>query len=409
MPPFVRSADYTYDLPADRIAAFPVTPRDAARLLVCDRGQTAHHRYADLPHLLPPDVLLVFNDTRVIPARLFFRRATGALIELFLLQPVAPSPVVGQAMAQTAQCTWQCLIGNRKRWAAGEVLVGTWPHADGPLVLHATLTDPEQAHVALRWTPAALPFAEVVQTIGALPLPPYLRREATAADYDTYQTVYARQAGAVAAPTAGLHFTPDLLDALAAAGIARDFLTLHVSAGTFRPLSTDNAADHAMHHEQLVVRRDNVRQWLGPRRLVAVGTTSLRTLESTYWLGVRWLQAPDAARRDGFALDQHFAYADHAQPLPTRHEALHAVLDWMDSVGTDELPGQTALYVMPGYRFRMVDGLITNFHQPGSTLLLLVAALVGDAWRDLYAEALAQGYRFLSYGDGSLLWPAARD
>lgn len=402
----IRISDYSYELPEDRIAKHPLAQRDASRLLVYAHGEIRHRRFFQLPEALPPGSQLVFNDTRVIRARLEFRRASGARIEIFLLHPIDP-PDLERAMQASGSALWACIIGNRKRWKPGEVLER---HADtpgGPVRIEALLEGPAPDAVRLRWTPAGLLLPEVLDRIGQVPLPPYLGREAEEPDTEAYQTVYARHPGAVAAPTAGLHFTEPLLAQLDAAGTVRTTVTLHVSAGTFLPVKHDDARQHEMHAEHLAVGRESLAALLqhgGPR--IAVGTTALRTLESLYWLGVRALREPLQPDADGLLhLGQWEAYAEQPQPLPSREAALQALAGWLSGQAADTLRADTQLMIMPGYQIRMADGLITNFHQPGSTLLLLIAALIGDRWRQVYQEALDTGYRFLSYGDSSLLLP----
>ncbi|MBX2963610.1 MAG: S-adenosylmethionine:tRNA ribosyltransferase-isomerase [Cyclobacteriaceae bacterium] len=393
----IAIADYTYELPEERIAHVPLSDRDASKLLICRKGLIEHNRFTSLPEYLPGNTILFFNNTRVIPARIFFQKNTGATIEIFLLQPHKPSALLAEAMQATEACQWVCTIGNLKRWKAHDKLVK--PFEGGELT--AELIDRNNGLVALAWTPAHLSFAEVVTKVGVTPLPPYIKREAQENDQSRYQTVYSDQEGAVAAPTAGLHFTDSLLNKLQTLGIKKDFLTLHVSAGTFQPVKTTNALEHEMHQEQVLVTRGNIENLLHQERfIVAVGTTSMRTLESVYWFGVKLLTNENA----DFVIDQHFAYQAHHN-LPDKKEALLAVKHYMMRNNLDTLVGHTSIYILPGYTFRICQGLITNFHLPGSTLMLLVAAFVGDRWKDIYREALSNHYRFLSYGDSSLLIP----
>ena len=415
--------DFTYELPPGRIANEPMPDRAASRLLLSRGGTIEDKAFADLPTLLPPGALLVFNDTKVVRARLLARKPTGAVVELFCLEPVAPHTALEPAMQQTGSCVWRCLVGNGKRWKDGPVTLGFEAHGQpATLVAHRhrpgadvgqspgnqteNPADNGTALVQFAWQPATLRFADVLAAAGGLPLPPYLNRAATPADAVRYQTVYAAHEGAVAAPTAGLHFTPELLAQLAAQGFGTARLTLHVGAGTFQPVKAAQMADHAMHTEALVVEASVLRQLLAqrPRPVIAVGTTSMRTLESLYWLGAGLLLNPETAAAP-LAATQWQPYATPETELPTPEAALHALLHHLETTGTERLEARTGLLIAPGYRFRLTDGLITNFHQPESTLLLLVAALVGPHWRTVYAHALAQGYRFLSYGDSSLLLP----
>ncbi|MBF9220037.1 S-adenosylmethionine:tRNA ribosyltransferase-isomerase [Hymenobacter ruricola] len=405
--------DFTYALPPERIAPEPLPDRAASRLLVSRHGQLADKHFRDLPGELPPGALLIFNDTRVVRARLLVRRPTGGQVELFCLEPVAPHRSLELALQQTGHCTWRCLVGNGRRWKAGPVTL-EFTTSEGQT---ATLTAERQAQEAgtafihFRWAPAGLPFAEVLRAAGHLPLPPYIDRPDTATDALRYQTVYAAAEGAVAAPTAGLHFTPELLAELAERGFATGHVTLHVGAGTFQPVKADHMAEHPMHTEPIIVTAALLRQLLahGPRPLVAVGTTSLRTLETLYWLGVGLLvPRPNAAEHPTTELLvtqwQPYEQAEAAAQIDAA-QALTTLLRHLEAAGTDTLEARTQLLIAPGYRFRVINGLITNFHQPESTLLLLVAALLGPGWRAAYDHALAYGYRFLSYGDSSLLLP----
>jgi S-adenosylmethionine:tRNA ribosyltransferase-isomerase len=396
--------DFTYHLPAERIASHPLQDRDQSRLLQFNAGAITDHRYQELPGLLPDNCLLVLNDTRVVNARLQFRRDTGALVEVFCLEPDGSMPLE-EAFQQQGEVLWRCVLGNAKRWKQ-DILGQLYRAPKGEVQLFAQRLDRTEGaeRVRLSWLPADLTFAEVLQRAGSVPLPPYLQREPVPADEERYQTVYAQHAGSVAAPTAGLHFTPAMLAALKERGVEEHRLTLHVGAGTFMPVKSGTMQDHAMHQERLLVDRATVRALCragGQRPLVAVGTTTLRTLESLYWHGVAVLEGRGG---DGLAVEQWEPYGHDADALPSTREALEAVLHWMDERGLEELSGTTRLLIAPGYRIRTADGLITNFHQPQSTLLLLVAAFIGPDWRRVYEHALDHGYRFLSFGDGSLLW-----
>ena len=400
--------DFTYPLPAHRIAPEPLPDRAASRLLLSRGGVITDKNFRDLPGELPTGALLIFNDTRVVRARLLARRPTGGQVELFCLEPVAPHRSLELALQQTNQCTWRCLVGNGRRWKEGPVRL-EFETADGqPATLHAERQAQEAgtALIAFRWEPAELPFAEVLRAAGHLPLPPYIDRPDTAADAVRYQTVYAAAEGAVAAPTAGLHFTPEILAELQARGFAIGHVTLHVGAGTFQPVKADRMADHPMHTEPIIVTAALLRQLLAhrPGPVIAVGTTSLRTLETLYWLGAGLLLA--SAEPDELLVTQWQPYEQaEAAASISSEAALEALLRYLEARGTDTLEANTRLLIAPGYRFRLISGLITNFHQPESTLLLLVAALLGPAWRAVYAHALDHGYRFLSYGDSSLLLP----
>jgi len=390
--PAISIQDFTYHLPEEKIALHPLSDRDQSKLLVYREKKIIHSDFKRLAEFLPANSILFFNNTKVIPARLLFKKETGAVIEIFLLNPVWPSPVVALAMNAKEKCRWVCTIGNLKRWPEGSAL----KIIDGDISLEAKLVDRKNNLVEFQWS-HNLSFAEIVKKIGAIPLPPYIKRNVEAGDRERYQTVYSKEDGAVAAPTAGLHFTKAILDALKVHGIAVDYLTLHVSAGTFQPVKVENAADHPMHSEQIVITRRNIKSLLVEKKIVAVGTTSLRTLESMYWYGAKLTKNPDAE----FVITQDEPYRlEHVD----KTEALKAILAKMDREKTDQLLGETSIYIMPGYDFKVGDVLITNFHQPGSTLILLVAAFVGNDWKRIYDEALANRYRFLSYGDSSLLF-----
>ncbi|MBL7856184.1 MAG: S-adenosylmethionine:tRNA ribosyltransferase-isomerase [Cyclobacteriaceae bacterium] len=389
--------DYTYNLPAEKIALYPLEKRDESKLLVYQNGEIRHSTFLSLTDFLPKNAFLFFNDTKVIPARLHFKKQTGADIEIFLLSPVKPSPLVIEAMEARKSVTWKCTIGNMKRWTDGMVLEKTI-HSG---VLQATMTSREEGLVQFQWN-TDQPFAEIINLSGETPLPPYLNRPAETDDRERYQTIYSHHEGAVAAPTAGLHFTDTIFQSLQKRNIEYDYLTLHVSAGTFQPVKVENATEHVMHREQVVVNRRNLENLMKPNRsIVAVGTTSMRTLESLYWFGVKLLHDPEAP----FVINQQEAYKHAQHSVPAAEEALQAVASYMDNHQIEMLTGETSIYIMPGYSFKICKGLVTNFHQPGSTLMLLVAAFVGNEWRKIYQEALTQHYRFLSYGDSSLLLP----
>ena len=402
--------DFTYPLPPGRIAPEPLPDRSASRLLVSRGGTITDQHFRNLPGELPAGSLLVFNDTRVVRARLLARRPTGGQVELFCLEPVAPHRSLELALQQTGHCTWRCLVGNGRRWKEGPVTLEFTTAEGQATTLHAERQSQEAgtALIDFRWEPAALPFAEVLRAAGHLPLPPYIARPETAADAVRYQTVYAATEGAVAAPTAGLHFTPEILVELQEKGFSIGHITLHVGAGTFQPVKADRMADHPMHTEPILVTAALLRQLLAhrPRPVLAVGTTSMRTLETLYWLGVGLLQNPEQNASHELLVTQWQPYEQaDAAAIISPETALAALLRHLEARGTDTLEASTRLLIAPGYRFRLLDGLITNFHQPESTLLLLVAALLGPDWRAVYDHALAHDYRFLSYGDSSLLLP----
>ncbi|RSK47709.1 S-adenosylmethionine:tRNA ribosyltransferase-isomerase [Hymenobacter rigui] len=395
--------DFTYQLPPERIAPEPLPARDQSKLLLYQQGAISDRSFQELPGLLPSDSLLVFNDTKVVRARLFARRPTGGIVELFCLEPVAPHTAIEPAMQQTGNCVWKCLVGNGKRWKEGQITLEF--EAQGqPALLTAERVEQREGYALIQfnWQPAQLSFAEVLRGAGHLPLPPYLNRADTDVDAIRYQTVYAAHEGAVAAPTAGLHFSDAVLADLEARRIASTRVTLHVGAGTFQPVKAESMDGHDMHGEAISVTADTLRHLLThlPAPIIPVGTTSLRTLESLYWLGARLVQQPQAAN---WHVSQWQPYEE--QPEVSAADAIRALLHHLETTGTEALQATTQLLIAPGYQFRLVRGLVTNFHQPESTLLLLVAALIGPDWRRVYEHALAHDYRFLSYGDSSLLLP----
>jgi S-adenosylmethionine:tRNA ribosyltransferase-isomerase len=396
---------FQYSLPEEKIAKHPLPQRDQSKLLVYHQGKISDNAFYQLPDLLPTHSTLFFNNTRVIPARLFFRKNTtgpdaGALIEVFLLQPVAPTPIIAQAMQATGYSRWLCMIGNLKKWKEG-VLQQTIDINGTSFTLEARLEDRMNKLVSLTW-PDPYTFAEVVEAAGQVPLPPYMNREVTAEDKPRYQTVYSKEKGAVAAPTAGLHFTEPVLKELGYRNFPMHYFTLHVSAGTFQPIKTQNIREHPMHAEQMVIPKKAIEVLLNQdKNVIAVGTTAMRTLESLYWYGVKLLKTEDTL----FRIDKDFPYQFSAHHLPSLPAAVEAILQYMHQEKLSQLMGETSIFIFPGYQFKVCKGLITNFHLPGSTLILLVAAFVGEDWRTIYQHALSHDYRFLSYGDSSLLLP----
>lgn len=380
--------DFLYDLPEDRIAKHPPKNRSDSKLLFYDQGAISHHGFKDISGLVPADSLLVFNDTKVIPARVILHKATGARIEIFLLEPLLPSTVHEEVMNAKNACEWKCMIGNARKWKIDSSL------QHDTLNLKATRVADDQ--VRFEWS-EDITFSDMLTEIGKIPLPPYINREVDEADENRYQTVYSKMKGAVAAPTAGLHFTGEVIQAISDKGIITDYLTLHVSAGTFQPIKTENVAEHDMHNEQIWISRKNIENLLDQEQVIAVGTTAMRTLESTYWYGVKLgLGATDffVAKEDAYSIKS-----------VARNEALNNILTEMDRKGVDQLGGHTEIYIYPGYTFQICKGLVTNYHMPGSTLILLVSSFLGEDWRKIYQEALDNDYRFLSYGDSSLLMP----
>ena len=399
MIPELRIEDYHYTLPDERIAKYPLPERDASKLLIYRDGRVSERIFRQLPEELPAGALMVFNDTKVVPARLHFQKPTGAHIEIFCLEPVRPVEY-NLAFAATRECVWKCVIGNAKRWKDDVLtLYGAELHPEtASMRLEARLLsrDGQTGQVAFSWQDGS-PFSAVLDRCGAVPIPPYLNRETEAIDGERYQTLYARIRGSVAAPTAGLHFTDDVLGRIRARNIETETVCLHVGAGTFLPVKHSNVAEHSMHREPFVVRKALLQKLLEGKPVIAVGTTSVRTLESLYYVGVSIAEtgAPQDVAQ----------WAPYERPYSlSTEETLRAILGYMETRGQEELSVGTRIIIVPGFRFRIVDQLVTNFHQPESTLILLVSAFVGGDWRTIYDYALGHGFRFLSYGDSSLLF-----
>lgn len=396
----IRLSDYEYILPEERIAKFPLEKRDHSKLLQFHNGKISHHHFFDLPDLVPSASMMVFNNTKVIPARLIFQRESGAKIEIFLLKPIYPSGLINEVMLETKRVVWECMIGNLKKWKDNEQLRGEVLVNGQACTVFATLADRESKAVSFEWKNDNIHFVSIVEAAGEVPLPPYLNRKPTEMDKPRYQTVYSQKEGAVAAPTAGLHFTQEVLDQLKNKGVKEEFLTLHVSAGTFAPVKDDQVSNHAMHSEQMVLNRETIEALAThTEQIIAVGTTSMRTLESLYWFGVM-LQSEENPQ---FWIPKLYPYQGHKN-LPDRQKSFLEVLRYMEKRSLHEITGHTEIMIMPGYDFKVCDGIITNFHQPSSTLILLVAAFTKGNWRHIYQDALENDYRFLSYGDSSILW-----
>ena len=398
----IRIEDFDYPLPDERIAKFPLAKRDESKLLLYSQGAVGETQFKHITRFLPAGSLIVFNNTRVIQARLLFRKPTGARIEVFCLEPVEPHDYA-LVFQQTERCRWMCLVGNLKKWKEGtlsrEVLVG----GETVLLKAERLQSCGDSHlIEFTWDHPTCTFADLLDAAGVLPIPPYLNRETEASDLQTYQTVYSKVKGSVAAPTAGLHFTPEVLADIDAQGIGREEVTLHVGAGTFKPVKSETIEGHEMHTEFISVRCssiERIKNNLG--RIIAVGTTSVRTLESLYYIGVTLAANPNATAEE-LVVDQWMPYDEANNRLPVA-EALQQILDYLDRNGVDRLVTATRIIIVPGYDFKLVRGLVTNFHQPKSTLLLLISAFVKGDWRTIYDYALAHDFRFLSYGDSSLL------
>jgi len=395
-------SEFSYDLPASRIALSPCEPRDQAKLLVYRSGNISHSRYAALPELLPSPSSILFNNTRVIPARMRFTLGTGSIIEVFLLEPYAGDY---QLLHRGSPVRWKAMIGGLKKWSAGQPLSQTMAWNQSTVSVSIVLVEKKEDYcvVDMQWDGTAT-CRELIECIGNVPLPPYIKREAEEQDKLHYQTVYAEQDGSVAAPTAGLHFTPHLLETLSEKGIAQRYLTLHVGAGTFKPVTAASIADHQMHHEYFEVDRSLLLSLAHHEDMhIAVGTTTLRTLESLYWMAVKAMINPQSVHTQ-WELNQWEHIALNHYATYSRQEAFMLLSERLAAMGHEKLSGRTGICITPGYAFKTVDALITNFHQPHSTLLLLIAAILGDDWKRVYQEAMDNDYRFLSYGDGSLLF-----
>lgn len=395
----MKASSFQYELPESRIARYPLEDRAASKLLVYQKGKISHHRFRELLSLSGSDIQLIFNDTRVVPARLHFHKISGARIEIFPLEPIEPFPLIQFAMQAKGKAVWKTMVGNLKKWKDGEELELHFPTGGS---LKASLLNRDEKLVSFTWTPETQTWEQVLQQVGKIPIPPYLNREAEFEDLQSYQTVYAKEAGAVAAPTAGLHFTPEIMAEYQTAGAGIAYLTLHVSAGTFQPLQAEDIRQHSMHSEQIFIHKETLEQLIeDTRHRLAIGTTALRTLESLYWYGVKLLEDPGAQ----FFIPKLFPYEHPDRNLPSRQDALKEILHYMNRENISSLSGETEIFILPGYKARNADSLLTNFHQPGSTLLVLVEALIGPNWRRVYEEAMKSDYRFLSYGDSSwLVW-----
>lgn len=415
----IHISDYNYDLPDSRIAKFPVSPRDTSKLLVYRHGEISDDIFYNLPKYLPEKSLMVFNNTKVIQARMHFRKETGALIEVFLMEPAAPTDY--ELMFQTrGECSWLCMVGNLKKWKEGS-LVRTFDVVGTTINFKATMrrdiidakSGGTNYWVDFAWDNPQVSFAEILDAVGELPIPPYLNRETQDSDKTTYQTVYSKIKGSVAAPTAGLHFTDKVLAAIDAAGVRREELTLHVGAGTFKPVKSEEIDGHTMHTEYVCVRRDTLQTLLDyDCCAIAVGTTSVRTLESLYYMGVKLEANPDAAEEDLHVCQwEPYEKAD-GTPVGgnlvdgiTPQKAISNIIAWLDKNNLKTLHSSTQIIIAPGYEYKIVKVLVTNFHQPQSTLLLLVSAFLKGDWHNVYDYALSHDFRFLSYGDSSILIP----
>ncbi|HEV3221914.1 MAG TPA: S-adenosylmethionine:tRNA ribosyltransferase-isomerase [Puia sp.] len=395
-------SEFGYDLPDEKIARYPLRQRDSSKILIWKAGRIEDGLYSGLPDYLPGSSLLVFNNSRVVEARILFQKPSGGQIEIFCLEPHMSYKSISYAMGQTRAVKWTCLIGGASKWKHGQVL----RKKIGETMLEARFIEKrtDDFIIEFSWTPAFLPFAAMLHQLGTIPLPPYLKRNAESSDEERYQTIYAMESGSVAAPTAGLHFSENLLRDLSDNGMNSLFLTLHVGAGTFMPVKTQKISEHHMHEEFIEVSAEAIEKLISKMHepVIAVGTTSLRTLETLYWLGLL-ISLDNNISNSNLHLDQRTPYT-HSPNISSK-EALHFLLEWIRREPGKKLITKTRLFIVPGYQFKIVKGLITNFHQPQSTLLMLVAALIGPEWKSVYRWALDNDYRFLSYGDGCLLLP----
>lgn len=394
-------SDFNYDLPDSSVAKYPLAKRDQSKLLFWESGVITDHTFSELPGLLPDRSVLVFNNTRVIRARLNFVKSTGAVIEVFCLEPLVPHDYI-HSFAQTSSCRWKCIVGNKKRWKNELLQLQVKPDSHSITLSAEMLGELDGGfEIKFSWDNPHFTFSEILEAAGKIPIPPYLHRDSEEIDLTAYQTVYSKIKGSVAAPTAGLHFTDRVLLALVKRKISCKELTLHVGAGTFQPVRSDTIGEHLMHTEFFSVKRSLISQLIThPGSVIAVGTTSVRTLESLYWIGCKILQNP-CIEPGQLPVTQWEPYQDAVEHIEAK-EALRAILEWMDSGERLSLETATRIMIVPGYQFRIIRGLVTNFHQPQSTLLLLISAILGDDWQRVYAHALSGGYRFLSYGDANL-------
>jgi S-adenosylmethionine:tRNA ribosyltransferase-isomerase len=399
-PASIDILDFTYDLPQEKIAEFPLPNRDDSKLLVYNNGEINESVFKNISDYLPEECILIFNDTRVIQARLFFQTAKEQKIEVFCLEPFNGAIDITQAMLSTKTVLWNCLVGNLKKWR-DEVLSLTI----NEISVNVKLIEKrgEDVVVEFNWEPSELCFAEVLEKIGVMPIPPYLKRKSDDSDATRYQTIYAAQNGSVAAPTAGLHFTPRVTESLKNKHIRSLFVTLHVGAGTFKPVKSSTLEGHAMHYEWITVDKIVITELVNNenKKIIVVGTTSLRTIESLYWLGEKVFYDPEIKPED-LELDQWFPY-DFSQKEVSNTESLNSLLKWLSKNNLEQLTCKTSILIAPPYTLKLADGIITNFHQPQSTLLLLISCIVGNKWKDIYNYALNNNFRFLSYGDSSLL------
>jgi len=395
--------EYNYPLPKERIAQYPLKERDASKLLIYN-NEISESVFSNIDDFLPSNSMLVFNDTKVVQARLIFAKSTGARIEIFCLEPTEPTREIQDAFQQESGVVWKCLIGNRKKWKQDALKMGFILNGEQQFLYAERIKDErEYSYIKLTWTPEKLDFATVLEETGKIPLPPYMDRPDEEDDKIRYQTIYAKNEGSVAAPTAGLHFTEKVLAKLEKKNISQYFVTLHVGAGTFKPVSDEQVGQHIMHTEQILIKKQFIEALISKndKKIIAVGTTSIRTLESLYWIGLKILRNPN---EEFYHLSQWEAYEidEQEKELPSVNQALESVLRYLANNGLSELRSETQIIIGPGYDYKIIDGMITNFHQPKSTLLLLISAYLGNQWKEIYDYALKHDFRFLSYGDSCL-------
>ena len=403
-PKNISIKDFSYELPEEKIAKFPLAKRDESKLLIYKNKKISEDIYNKISEHIPANSLLIFNNTKVFEARILFQKNTGALIEIFCLEPDEKYADITFAMLKKEKVLWKCLVGGASKWKPGQILEKEILVDNKKIILKAKYIEKKTDHfiIELSWFPQEITFAELLHHAGLIPLPPYIKRQAEQSDKERYQTIYAAQNGSVAAPTAGLHFTDSIFEKLIIRKIQKDFVTLHVGAGTFKPVKSETLEDHIMHSEFIEVSEATINNIINNENIFAVGTTSLRTIESLYWLGIKAILHPDIVMND-LIINQWDVYEIQAGTASAK-QALESLLMWMKKNEVKKLITKTQLLITPGYDFKIINGLITNFHQPQSTLLLLVAALIGEDWKTIYDYALNNNFRFLSYGDGCLLF-----
>lgn len=409
-PKEIEIKDYDYELPAERIASHPLPNRDESKLLVYRNSETKEDVikedvFKNISQYIPEDSILIFNDSKVVKARIIVENASGQKIEIFCLEPIQPSREFQMAFAATKKSKWLCMVGNAKKWKEDTIIHNFF--TKGKVVeLRVRKSEPVNGvyEIDFEWNPIELTFSEVLMRVGHIPLPPYIKRADQRADAERYQTVYANLEGSVAAPTAGLHFTQEVLEVLKAKGVDEEFVTLHVGAGTFQPVKSDKIGEHNMHGEKFFVSRSLIEKILnrGNKKIIAAGTTTTRTIESLYWLGLKLIEN-SSVKTDNLKITQWEAYNNENERKYSVNDAMQSIVDYMKFHEIQTLECETEIIITPGYRFKIIDGLITNFHQPKSTLLLLIAAFTNGKWKDIYDFAMKNDFRFLSYGDSSLI------